>query len=275
MVKSKYSFDHRKLARFLKEGRGKGTGADYIPWLKVQDLSSRGRCSRITGWTTGRVHHLFSDLERDYFYHLEWADDVVDIREQFPLLPLNETVTLAEDSGIRHPMDTRSKVEIPLTTDFLITVKRAGEILTVARTVKPWRELQKKRTLEKFELERRYWLSKNVDWGIVTENEISTTVAHNVKSLHSLKNQGISEDSLEIQRALLIQVELQNFSTLSQMLEHIDSKFNRDSGTGLAIFKNLLAKKVICFDVTIRFDESSPLMAFSVRSEILGNELVI
>ncbi len=35
--------------------------------------------------TTGRVHHLLSDIEFRSFLLFDWAEDVVDIREQFPL----------------------------------------------------------------------------------------------------------------------------------------------------------------------------------------------
>jgi len=50
-----------------------------------------------------------SNLERDYFFILEYRDSVVDIREQFPLFELTETLAIAKESGIDHPADPVSK----------------------------------------------------------------------------------------------------------------------------------------------------------------------
>ena len=47
----------------------------------------------------------FSDIETAFAYLLEWSDAVVDYYEQFPLLPLEETLVLAERIGARIPVD--------------------------------------------------------------------------------------------------------------------------------------------------------------------------
>jgi len=72
----------------LKEGRGTGIEEDYIPWIKIQDVAPKARATRVKGIKTNRQHELLSDMERDYFYLLDFSDDIVDIREQYPLLPL-------------------------------------------------------------------------------------------------------------------------------------------------------------------------------------------
>ena len=96
MAKRKRETTRTVIERRIEEGRGQGTGVDYKPWLVVQDVSSRGLVHRIKGWKAERVHHLLSNLERDYFYLLEWSLSVTDIREQFPLLPLAETLEIAD-----------------------------------------------------------------------------------------------------------------------------------------------------------------------------------
>jgi hypothetical protein len=89
MAKRSRKTDQAVIDRRIKEGRGQGTGAEYTPWLYVQDVPSNGLAHRIKGWKTKREHHFFSTLERDYFYVLEWSPFVIDIREQYPLLPLS------------------------------------------------------------------------------------------------------------------------------------------------------------------------------------------
>ncbi len=88
------------IDRRIKEGRGAGRGGDYKPWLLVQDVPSQGLASRVKGVKTGRVHHLLSQLEHRCFLILDWSEQVTDIREQYPLLPLKETFALAESLGI-------------------------------------------------------------------------------------------------------------------------------------------------------------------------------
>jgi hypothetical protein len=122
MAKRRYEFDEGKLTRFLKEGRGTGSGADYKPWLTIQDVSSSGRVSRVHGRKTHRLHHFLSDHETSFFFLLDWSDAVVDIREQFPL-DRDITRRIAAEMGIRHPADTKTKVDIVMTTDFLVDIR--------------------------------------------------------------------------------------------------------------------------------------------------------
>nr|WP_254052811.1 TnsA endonuclease N-terminal domain-containing protein [Bacillus sp. V59.32b] len=107
-----------RTEKWIKEGRGSGFGAEYKPWLKIQDVSSKGRSTRLKGIKTNRQHEFLSDLERNYFYITEYSDLVIDIREQFPLLPLEETIVIADELGIKHPTNPRSGELIVMTTDF-------------------------------------------------------------------------------------------------------------------------------------------------------------
>ena len=102
MAKRKRVINERVIERRLKEGRGQGEGADYQPWLHIQDVPSQGLATRIKGWKTGRCHHLLSKLECQYFYILEWSPVVCDIREQFPL-ELSETTGHCRAFGNQTP----------------------------------------------------------------------------------------------------------------------------------------------------------------------------
>jgi len=83
------------------------------------------------------LHEFLSDLERNYFYYLDFSDNVVDIREQFPILPIEETILIAEELGVEHPKNPKTKEFEAITTDFLITTKdfQSGTTL-IARTLK-------------------------------------------------------------------------------------------------------------------------------------------
>ena len=134
MARRRYSFDETKLKRFAKEGRGTGHGSDYRPWLQVQDVPSHGRSTRIHSYKTGRQHHLLSDLETGLFLILDWADHVVDIREQFPL-DRDVTRMLAAKMGVVHPRDVQTKSDIVMTTDLLVDVRLDGGVSLIALSV--------------------------------------------------------------------------------------------------------------------------------------------
>ncbi|MBD0363546.1 MAG: TnsA endonuclease N-terminal domain-containing protein [Coleofasciculus sp. C3-bin4] len=40
--------------------------------------------------------------------------------------------------------------------------------------------MENERTIEKFEIERQYWLKRNISWGIVTERELPPALAKNI-----------------------------------------------------------------------------------------------
>lgn len=172
----------------IKEGRGLGSGDEYKPWLKVQDLGSRERSSRFKGITVGRQHDVLSDMERNYLYFLEYSDWVTDVKEQYPLLPLEETLSIAKELGIEHLKKPGTSEYIVMTTDFFITLQQNGELIDVARTIKSKVDLLDRRIIEKFEIERIYWERKDVSWSIVTEADINKTIAENIIFFNSYYN---------------------------------------------------------------------------------------
>ncbi|WP_220497086.1 TnsA endonuclease N-terminal domain-containing protein [Pseudoalteromonas sp. SG44-17] len=65
---------------------------------------------------------MMSSIEAELFYLAEFSDSVVDIREQFPILPLNYTLKVANILGIKHPAHPKTKEPIIMTTDQLLTI---------------------------------------------------------------------------------------------------------------------------------------------------------
>ncbi|MDP7979789.1 TnsA endonuclease N-terminal domain-containing protein [Bacillus sp. WLY-B-L8] len=121
---------------------------------EIQDVSSLGRSTRLKGIKTARQHEFLSDLERNYFYLTEHSDFVIDIREQFPLLPSEETIVIADELGIEHPTNPKTGETIVMTTDFLLTVDKGQGVFEVAHTIKMKDKLLEECVLEKFEIER-------------------------------------------------------------------------------------------------------------------------
>ncbi len=142
-----------RFQKWIKQGRGSGTGKDYQPWLTVRDLPSAGKSHRVWGFQTQRTHHLLSDLELAAFFLFDWNPVVTDIREQYPLR-LDDTIEIATQAGIRHP-EMRGQVQV-MSTDFLVDTNKQN-LPRMAIQVKTSSDLSNPRIIEKLELERRYW----------------------------------------------------------------------------------------------------------------------
>lgn len=263
MGRRRYSFDEGRIARFIAEGRGSGVGADYKPWLTVQDVPSSGRTHRPRGLKTGRVHQLLSDIERDLFYILDWSAAVIDIREQFPL-DRAATQSIAERLGITHPRDARTKTPLVMTTDFLCDAMRDGRRVQIARSVKPAKELETARVVETQEIERRYWLERGVDWGIVTDADIPETYAANIGHVHKYA----SVDDLtqpypgfyaEIAALVAREVPTRSYLTLHQFCAEMDLRWNLPQATTLLLIRHLIATRSLVCDMTLPFDYNAPL----------------
>jgi len=243
MAKRKRELTHAKIERYIKEGRGQGTGKDYLPWLTIQDVPSEGRATRILGWTAERRHELLSDLERDYFYLLDYSDEVADIREQYPLLPQEETMMIAEKLGIVHPSDPKTGIPIVMTTDFLVTYHDKD----FARTVKPSSKLEDNRTIEKFEIEKVYWESRGTDWGIITEQDLPYILIRNIEWIHKeYYNDDVTDiGAFAVQKLqTMLASRLQEGEILAKACLNCDQQLGLEAGTTLALFRHFLARKI-------------------------------
>lgn len=265
----------------IKKGRGTGVGKEYKPWLTIQDVPSLGRSTRLKGIKTCRQHEFLSDMERNYFYLLEYLDNVVDIREQFPLLPLEETLLIAKELGIEHPKNPKTGEDIVMTTDFLITTQNNREEINIARTIKSKDDLLNRRIIEKFQIEAAYWKKRGVDWGIVTEEEINKVMAENIsffRSYYDIKNLDIFLEMNQNEFEDLILEYIKRIIDSDECIRVIARIFDEDmmlpKGTGIAIFKYLLARKIIKIDLTtvINIDKK---MDISLVQNSLDKELNI
>lgn len=186
MARSKYRFSKETHARRLKEGRGQGDGPLYQPYIYVQDLSSRGQSNRDFGSTTRRQHDLFSKLEHRVYLVFD-ESKLYDIKEQYPH-PLEISVEIARQCGIRHPTARWTKELVPVTTDLLLTVPLPVGSKRVGRAVKYCRDFTNWRVIEKLELERRCCQLANIEWGIITEKDVDFVFVQNLLRVYKVRH---------------------------------------------------------------------------------------
>lgn len=196
-MRTEKRFTPKVLERFLREGRGTGSYADYTPWHRVSrgDPSSKGR-SHLIVWRD-RQRELLSDQEWGGLNFAGLIPNLVDLTEQFPLSQESAphdlsrwyageglklfpgTREIAEMLGIKHPALTDGdQTHIwTSTTDLLLILRNQRERLELlAVSCKPSSVLSE-RAKELLLLERTYWAHRGVDWLLITPDQYEKSAA--------------------------------------------------------------------------------------------------
>lgn len=161
----------------VREKRGTGVGMCYKPWLLAREIGSIGTESVFNDWKHHRPIQCLSQGEAKAYRLLRWRDDVIDIREQFPL-DLKVTLPLARKMNLPHPHSTTAV----MTTDFLVTFKKPNGILfNKAFNVKKNRTAFNDYALKNYAIEQAYWKSKGIQLEIIFTDDLNTIVADNIK----------------------------------------------------------------------------------------------
>lgn len=263
MAKRKRGTSKEKIEKWIKEGRGQGERENYKPWLKIQDVPSKGVVTRERGWKTDRIHHLMSQLEYKYFLTLEWSDQVIDIREQYPLLPQERTIEIADFLGIKHPTDPTTQEPIVMTTDFLIKVRDLEGFEKIkARTIKPASQL-KKREIEKFAIEQKFYEEQNIEWAIVTDKDIPEAFIENMELIYKEKYldnyPGIDHQLVRRIEPRIIEELSNTEDPLNLVALKLDELFGLREGSCLVVIKHLIANKKWEVDMFEKIDTLKPL----------------
>ena len=153
--------------RKTEEGRGKGLGKDYKPWIRFAETSSIGTGAVIPDWKHGRGIQCLSRGEVYAYALLRWDDNVEDILEQYPL-KLDLTNEIAFRLGYRASDNGRSH----MTTDFVVifkdnsiiaySIKASRNALKELPTDSVQEKAEKQRTRELQEIEEVYWRCQGV-----------------------------------------------------------------------------------------------------------------
>ena len=275
MARGKSVWTTEKYNRFIKEGRGQGEGINYKPFWTITDFPTYGRASRILGFKTGRIHHFFSDIEKNLFLLLDFDEKniISDIREHFPLLNLEETIDTCEDLKLDKFKDKETGEKYVITTTLLITLKDiSGKVKHSAISVKGSSELNRDITIQRLEIERRFWEEKNVPWAIITDKEIPKIKCKNIEWIHSTLRDseefGISNDKRTYYKEAFKELLVNMDDELRNIIYYFEQCNNLNEGIGLYIFKYLIANREIKVDLNNEIKLDRP--AKELISEIEG-----
>lgn len=262
----------KRIERWVKEGRGKGRGEGYKPWLTAKGVPSRGKTHRPKGIKTAREHLFLSDWEYFYFLLLEWSPFVIDIREQFPLLDesgfnITETVSIAEEIEVDHPTDPPGNELKVMTTDFLIDFD--NDQLAVSFKLS---NSITAREVEKMEIERMYWARRGVKWELVTEKDIPLIYARNIDYVHStyyFDDYHIPPSTVVKAKKIMEPLFLKGGKKLTDITNFCDDRLGLQPGESLTIARYCIISKQWKVNMDELIEPNQPLIltGISVQKE--------
>ena len=258
------------VVRRMNEGRGKGRGASYQPWIKIHDLGSRGLSARMKSLLNGRTHHLLSKLESDWVHAFYALPGLVDLREQVPL-DLEETTVIAQQLGIRHPTDPRTQELCVVTTDVVLTCADGSTKVETAVAIKQSADLASRRNLEKLEIERVFWSARKIRWLVLTEQELPHALVKNMKWLKrhlDLPESGeVSKELIVRIRAVMEPIIKQGNSSLVEVTTRCDDHLGLPPGRALCVARHLIGSGEWPIDLSVEIEPQKPLHLISKQSK--------
>lgn len=271
---SRIIWNERKIEERQKAGYGEGALAAYKPWLGVTDLSSKGRSRRIWSNKTGRFHHVFSDVEHNIFIALEWSRSVVDIREQYPL-DRDLTQTIAQQICVRHPHYPGTGVPAVMTVDFLVTIASADGDSYMALNAKRDEEAEDETSLNKLEIQRRYFEQIEVPHHLIYHSQLPTS---KIKNIQWIRDAQLKPDEIEPQAGFysglmrrmgdeLTAQPKEAVLSLAAYCRSFDERYGFELGTGLRVAKMLMHERALNVDL------ASPDLANAELRELLMTSL--
>lgn len=217
------------------------------------------------GLKTGRIHHTLSSIESDFFYLAEYSDSVTDIREQFPLLPINLSIKIAEALGIENPTHPKTKEPIIITTDFLLTRLIGEQVIYEAISVKPKDESDEQRVLEKLEIERVWWELLGIKFSYYIGNELTQIQSRNINwATHPLRSE------MEIFTKHEMDFATSFLTSGNHFIRDICDQFVNEMGMkhemALTMLRSLIGSKRVNVDLSSSLENADFMNIFSIRN---------
>ena len=183
-----------------KQQRGEGNGAGYKPEIRVNEVKGHlGTHMAPRDYKTDRAMQFLSQGEAMLYSILRFDDNVVDIREQYPL-PIDATENIARQLGKRQPMVRGEK--IPYTVDLLADYADGH---SEAYSVKVSRsEFKKSRSqIENVYIMKIYCESVGIPFHQVYTEDLNRTYAENLSRIVYYWNPNTVEDKVGLFKFLL------------------------------------------------------------------------
>jgi hypothetical protein len=138
-----------------------------------------------------------------------------------------------------------------MSSDFLVDTNDLENQKFVIQ-VKYTESFADKRTIEKLEIERRYWELKGIPWFLVTERQIDKVIKSNVDWLYAVKgyhDELITEDLERQMHFMSAYFQKEPERRVIDICKAFDTAYQLELGQSLHDFRQLCAARLITFDI--------------------------
>jgi len=269
------------IAEMVRKGYGRGRLGSYIPWIHILDFYGEGRTHEPFSHRFGRrTHQLLSDGELRMFKLLEWAPDVADVREQFPL-PRDITLEVARSLGIIHKYYPGTGVPYVMALDFLVDRVRDGNRYLQAFNVKPQGDLDDPEVINELEVARATCEGMDIEHYLVVSEDLKSS--QKLKNIAWIRDAQLDEDATEPfpgffedhKSRMLADMRARSFDgILVDYCSSYDRRYSVEKGTGLRVVRMLLQAKALSMDLNVETPEAAHFETFHI-SALLGQPQVV
>ena len=156
-----------------------------------------------------------------------------------------------------------------MTSDFMVTVQSGQEEKHYVRSVKYTKDLASKRVLAKLELERIFWQRRDVEWAVVTEQDIPRDIVQNMRWLHPYfdvtQHSDLDPRTLDRVDQVLFEKLWAKEGTLANCAADCDDVLGLKPGTSLMAARHFLAVRRWRTDLSRRLDPTKTVEVYDDR----------
>ncbi len=221
---------------------------NYLSHIQVWNSAKGNRRHFFRGIKSGRNHHFLSDGEKRLGLMREALPQTVNYFEQYPLWDIERCVRIAIEMGIKYPVDKNGEAYV-LSTDLLCLELdfETKEVKKVPRTYKPVASFLTEtnhpnsvtRTLQKLELERRYY--EEDDLLLVIETDLNISKAHADNLVWARKSAEYREEFIQHEEKFLYAfinvVYIHPEDSIQQSLARVCAKLSISYSDAMALFQ--------------------------------------
>lgn len=276
----------------LRAGQGDPNSERYKPFLLIHDFSSLGRVSRIR--YEDREVHVMSDLEARVFAELLWDQRVKRIFDQVALSKLADptriaqlkmparllTEVIAHEMDVKHPRLGDGSIST-LTTDFVALLENnEWRAYSVKMTQDVTRDEQNeardkrvRRTLEKLEIEHRYWRERDASWYLVTEAHVSRTRRMNIELILNAPDiRDLHHQEVWVQRLgeIISCVQSCPERSLDWLANQLSQRWLTNPSQFFDLLRFLCANRLLNFDLNLPFSGTMKAGVFELDDELFA-----
>ena len=272
--KSKFNITAKIRDRWIEDWEKlNAKGQKYVPFIDPRDIKSDGSKGRIPDYENdGQDKRVLSNNERLFYFLLLFDNNILWIKEQFPLLPLVRSRAIAKFLGLGHPKYPYSSLHAVMTTDFYCGKLDGSE---VAYSIKDDEQLeklterQKKNIKNKEKIQRAFWESKGVTYHLIHSSSFKKTYfARNLGKLAQHLKIPFELELIRVRWLKCFEQALKSTddSRLSALIQVTSSLAGIDYQQSIVLFQHCVWHKLILANlhIQLRYEKRASLFNLKV-----------